>query len=412
MTRREFLRTSAHLVAVSPLLPGAVASAAAAGQRFDTRVAIARCPDYQPATVRAAYARCFDLLGGIGPLVRNKTVTVKINLTGTDFRPIAGRPAHETAMTHYQTAAALAALLFDAGARRVRFVESTNSRWGLETSLGFAEWDVAELRALGRVEFENTRNRGSYPDYARLPVPGGGYLFTHLELNRAYVDTDVMVSLCKLKQHTRTGITLALKNMFGITPNALYGEQAGREDATKGRLNLHDMRRYSHLDIPGLKRDVPWLEATTRVPRIITDLCAARPIDLAIIDGITTMTGGEGWWCAVEGEELGFVQPGVLIAGFNPVTTDAVGTAVMGFDNPRAPRGEGAFKFCDNMLLLAEEAGLGTADLGRIDVRGLTIAQARHAFPELLAARRAVSTPPSATRPAEPVAPVSAGPGS
>ena len=92
-----------------------------------------------------------------------------------------------------------------------------------------------------------------------------------------------------------------------------------------------------------------------------------------MIDGITSMSGGEGPWCQVN--ELKFTRPGVLIVGLNPVSADAVGTAVMGYSNPRARRGEKPFDFCENHLLLAEQAGLGTADLGRIDVRGLPISK-------------------------------------
>ena len=33
----------------------------------------------------------FDLLGGIGSLVKNKTVTIKLNLTGTNFTPVFDR---------------------------------------------------------------------------------------------------------------------------------------------------------------------------------------------------------------------------------------------------------------------------------------------------------------------------------
>jgi uncharacterized protein (DUF362 family) len=115
------------------------------------------------------------------------------------------------------------------------------------------------------------------------------------------------------------------------------------------------------------------------VPRIIADICAARPIDLAIIDGITSMSGGEGPWCG-QVAELKVTTPGVLITGLNAVSADAVGTAVMGYDNPRAARGVKPFGICDNHLLLAEQAGLGTADLSQIDVRGLTIEMARYPY--------------------------------
>jgi hypothetical protein len=35
---------------------------------------------------------------------------------------------------------------------------------------------------------------------------------------------------------------------------------------------------------------------------------------------------------------------------------------------PRAPRGQPPFDWCENHLLLAEQAGLGTADLARIEI--------------------------------------------
>jgi len=35
---------------------------------------------------------------------------------------------------------------------------------------------------------------------------------------------------------------------------------------------------------------------------------------------------------------------------------------------------------CDNHILLAEQAGVGTADLAKIDLRGLTIEQARYPY--------------------------------
>jgi uncharacterized protein (DUF362 family) len=324
-------------------------------------------------------AQCFDLLGGIGGLVKNKTVTVKLNLTGTDFRKYLDRPVGETYMTHYATALALASLLFDAGAKRVRFAESTTSRAPLESTLGFAEWDVRALSALGNVEFENTRNLGKSKSYSHLAVPSGGYMFSAFKFNQAYGETDVMISLAKLKNHVTAGVTLSMKNLFGLTPNALYGSEAGSEDATGGRDPLHNPQGYEKLKLPGLKDGSAPRDATARVPRIVADICGARPIHLAIIDGITSMSGGEGPWCDSLGN-VKFTSPGVLIAGLNPVSTDAIGTAVMGYANPRVSRTARPFDFCDNHILLGEQAGLGTADLSQIDLRGLSLDQARYPY--------------------------------
>ena len=345
-----------------------------AARLAEAKVAIVSCKSYGPE-VKTALKQSFDLLGGIGSLVKNKTVTVKLNLTGTNFSPVFDLPVGESYMTHSSTAMALAALLFESGAKRVRFVESTQSRADLETSISFADWDVNAMRALGKVEFENTRNLGKGARYSRLRVPSGGYVFSSLDLNHCYEDTDVMVSLAKLKQHVTAGVTLSMKNLFGITPNSLYGDQAGSEDATAGRGPLHNKK---NMELPGFKKEITSNDPGYRVPHIVADICAARPIHLAIIDGITSMSGGEGPWCDVA--PLKLTTPGVIITGLNPVSADAVGTAVMGYANPRAARGTHPFEHCDNHLLLAEQAGVGTADLAKIDVRGLSIAKAIYPY--------------------------------
>jgi uncharacterized protein (DUF362 family) len=282
-------------------------------------------------------------------------------------------------MTHPASVSALVSALLGAGARRVRLVESTQSKSELDASLALAGWDVRALAALGKVEFENTRNLGAGKSYAHLPVPAGGYMFSSFDLNQAYADTDVLVSLAKLKNHGAAGVTLSMKNLFGATPNSLYGAEAGREDATDGRDPLHDPTGFDRLHLPGLKAGITSKDQTWRIPRIVADLCGARPIHLAVIDGITAMRGGEGPWCEAIAE-VKVTTPGVLIAGLNPVSTDAVGTAVMGYADPRASRGTKPFEGCDNHLLLAERSGVGIADLGRIDVRGLSVDRARFKY--------------------------------
>src|SRR5205807_10496786 len=163
---------------------------ATARSRADAKVAIVPCVSYRPEEVKPALKKLFDLLGGIGSLVKNKTVTVKLNLTGTNFAQFLNLPTGETYLTHYSTAAALATLLFEAGAKRVRFVESTQSRSNLETTLGFADWDVPALQAMGQIEFENTRNLGRGKSYSHVKVPTGGLMFSNFDLKRAYEETD------------------------------------------------------------------------------------------------------------------------------------------------------------------------------------------------------------------------------
>jgi uncharacterized protein (DUF362 family) len=332
--------------------------------------------------------QAFDLLGGIGPLVRAKTVAVKVNLTGWPFQWIGGRPPGETYVTHGDTALALAQVLSEQGARRIRFVESQGVALPLEQVVAAAGWDIRALRAIAGVELENTRNLGLGAQYARLPVPDGGRLFSYFEVNHSYADADVLVSLCKMKEHaTAAGITLSMKNLFGITPNSLYGSEGAGEDALGYRGPIHGKAEGWVRLLPGEKPGFENEAVGVRVPRTIVDENLARPIHLAIVDGIATIRGGEGWWNA----GVSPIAPGVIVAGFSALSTDAVAATVMGFD-ARAPHSRAPFETRENHLLIAEQAGLGTADVNRIEVRGLRIADVRTPF---RAASRPWEPPPA-----------------
>src|SRR5438552_5874904 len=172
-SRRRFLRTTSILTVGAPFALSTAANIVSGAEPVaksfaDAKVAIASCKTYGAQEIHAAYEQCFDLLGGVGTLVKDKTVTIKINLTGSDFTPFLDRPVGETYMTHEATAQALAAALFKAGAKRIVFVESTQSPLTLEETLGVASWDVKALSALGDVQYENTRNLGTGKSYSHL----------------------------------------------------------------------------------------------------------------------------------------------------------------------------------------------------------------------------------------------------
>jgi uncharacterized protein (DUF362 family) len=344
-------------------------------------VAVARCPSYNE-DLAAALKTMFDQIGGLERLVRNKTVTIKLNLTGSPGLRFEGQALGVTHYTHPKTAAAMAHLLGRAGARRIRFVESCWATAGpLEEYMLDSGWNVRSLQsAAPNVEFENTNALGKGKRYSRLKVPGGGLVFPAYDLNHAYEDTDVFLSMAKLKNHETCGVTLAMKNIFGITPASIYGDDAGsgepNESPGKGRVETcHFGKRQPSKSAPAELDPASSREPGHRMPRITAELAAARPIDISFIEGIETIAGGEGPW--IRG--IRRVRPGVLVLGTNPVCTDAVATAVMGYD-PRAPRGTAPFNGCDNTLLLAESLGVGSADLAKIDVRGVPVEKACFKF--------------------------------
>lgn len=373
MTRRDLMKA----IAAAPL----AAEIARAERSTAAPVAVAKCDSYD-GDLTGTLSTMFDQLGGLGRIVKNKTVTIKVNLTGSPALKFEGKPLGLTHYTHPKMAASMAYLLERSGARRVRFVESAWATSGpLEEYLLDSGWNVRLLFGAAKtVEFENTNALGNGQHYVRMKVPGGGQIFPAFDLNHAYEDTDVFMSMAKLKNHATCGVTLSMKNCFGITPASIYGDDAGvdepNENPGKGRGSVcHFGKRGPSKSAPQELDPNSNRDSGYRMPRIVSDLASTRPIDIALIDGIDTMAGGEGPW--IKGVRS--VKPGVLIAGTNAVNTDTVATAVMGYD-PRADRGTAPFTMCDNTLKLAEALGVGSADLKKIEVRGTPIAGAVFKF--------------------------------
>jgi len=333
----------------------------------------------------------FHKLGGLAALVNNKSVTVKLNLTGSPALRLQGKALGSTHYSHPKQIAALVHLLDKAGAKRIRLTESA---WGtagpLDEYMLDSGWNVRQvLGTSGKVELVNTNGLTWKGKYVKFPVRSRTgakpQIFPSYTLHPVYDETDVFISMAKLKEHANCGVTLASKNIFGITPASIYGDDAGidepNEKPASGRAaTCHAGKRQPSKIADPEVDPTSSRHANDRMPRITAELIAARPIHISIIDGIETMNVGEGPWIKRRNRELPRpISPGVMVVGTNPINTDAVAAAVMGFD-PRAPRGEGAFRDCDNFFLLAEALGVGTANLTNIEVRGEKIEDAIFRF--------------------------------
>src|SRR5262245_38802515 len=99
ISRRELL---AGMLA-TPVAPAILK----AQSRPTAPVAIARCSSYSEDQA-ALLSGLFDQIGGIGRLVKNKTVTVKLNLTGSPGLRFRGLPLGVTHYTHPNQIGALA----------------------------------------------------------------------------------------------------------------------------------------------------------------------------------------------------------------------------------------------------------------------------------------------------------------
>jgi uncharacterized protein (DUF362 family) len=384
LTRRDFLRwaaAAALLPTIRAAEPGS--SASDPGARAPRAVtAIGLCKRYEYPAVRQVLASLFDDLGHVRRLVKNKHVLVKLNLVNASGEDVAGIPLWLTVTVHPVVAQALGSLLVEYGAREVVFSDQLPFR-SLEPD-AFAGYGfvLSEFNRVmdGRARFENTRNRGHFSDYALVKVPGGGELASAWEVNRAYVDTDVRISLGKLKSHVSGGITGAMKNLFGVPPSSLYGDDLEKEpdENAVGYRNkaMHNCSRRPLTSSTTFTGKSVEGDHGFNVPRFIVDLNAAFPIDLAVIDGISAIQTAEGWWL---GSMVSVTRPGLLIAGGNAVCTDAVAAAAMGFD-PNAADRTWPFANGTNYLALARRKGLGENRLSELDVAGVSLERARFEY--------------------------------
>jgi uncharacterized protein (DUF362 family) len=140
-------------------------------------------------------------------------------------------------------------------------------------------------------------------------------------------EADVIIDVPVLKTHVRTGVTCGLKNMKGVLPG-------------KEKKRTHQC---------GLDRGIVDLNRVVR-PAV------------TVVDGVACLQGAHT-------EESDLLPLNLIIAGRDVVAVDAVCATIAGFEINEIFH-----------VKLAEEAGLGTAELNRIEIRGESIDSVRHPF--------------------------------
>jgi uncharacterized protein (DUF362 family) len=281
-------------------------------QRAPSHVAIRRAANYEQDFAALIYEtlREFDLP------VRDKTVLLKPNLVGLD--PLGVMNTHPAIIA----------------ATRETFLR-----------LGAAQVLIGDGPALDRdteAIIESVRLREFAGPLARafvdLNVDDVEHVFfkTHasrlkeLYLPRTAMGVDFLVSMPKLKTHHWAGVTLSLKNMFGIVPGSCYGWP---------------------------KNILHW----AGIDRAILDINAAVRPDFAIVDGIIGMEGNG----PIQGTPKAC---GLLILGDDPVAVDATCCRVMGLI-------PGKVKYLAQAGTL-----LGHVNADKIEQRGESIASVRTTF--------------------------------
>lgn len=116
----------------------------------------------------------------------------------------------------------------------------------------------------------------------------------HLWLPRTVLESDFVVSMPKVKTHHWAGLTLSMKNMFGIVPGTKYGWP---------------------------KNVLHW----KGIHRSILDICATAPIQFVVADGVVAMEGNG----PLHGTHR---HLGKIVLANDPVAADFVCAQLMGLN--------------------------------------------------------------------------------
>lgn len=309
LDRRDFLKASLGGALVTAALgcrpsePPVRWTATAYRKRERSRVAILPASRYDADledVIRRGLAS-FDLS------VRGLRVVLKPNLVEFDPRGVVN--------THPALVAAAIGVFRALGAREVVVAEGPGHRRDTEYLLD-ASGLVDVLRETRATYVDlNTDAVRAVPLASRYTSLGTLYL------PETILGADLLVSMPKLKTHHWAGVTLSLKNMFGIVPGAVYGWP---------------------------KNVLHW----QGIDASILEINAALPVRrFDIVDGIVGMEGN--------GPIQGDARPtGVVVFGDDPVAVDATCARLMRIDPLRVDYLAEATRF------------LGNAELDRIEQRG------------------------------------------
>lgn len=280
-----------------------------------SRVGVAKGKDVAK-TVRQAVSSA----GGLGKLISPESrVLIKPNLS-------VALPARSGVTTDPRVVTALIHLVREAGAKEILVGESA--------VVGFDAgeiFDALKVRSL----FEKAGARVVNLDQdqpVEVKVPRGEVL-KKVKIWRTAYESDVLISVPKMKTHFQTGVTLSLKNL-------------------KGTVTDESKRIIHRIGVPVKKQEEYGLDQG------IVDLNTVISADLAVIDATVSLEG------FVPGPRLvgNPVRMDTLIAGFDSVAVDAVGCRVIGLD-PREVR----------HIRLAYERKLGRMLSEEIEVVGRSV---------------------------------------
>jgi uncharacterized protein (DUF362 family) len=243
-------------------------------QRPPSRVVIRRAANYEQDLSLLIQ----EGLSVFNPPVKDKTVLLKPNMVGLDPLGVIN--------THPAVIAAARECFLRLGAVQVLIGDGPAMDRDTEAIVESVRLrDYAGPLARSFVDL-------NVDDVQRVVLKTHASRLKELYLPKTALGVDFLVSMPKLKTHHWAGVTLSLKNMFGIVPGSCYGWP---------------------------KNVLHW----AGIDRAILDINAAARPDFAIVDGIVGMEGNG----PIQGTPK---DSGILIFGNDPVAVDATCCRVMG----------------------------------------------------------------------------------
>ena len=275
--------------------------------------------DRRPARSRVAIVSALEYSSGLVDILKHGLRLFQLDLRGKSvlLKPnlVEYIPGAEVNTSPVLVGAAADALLA-LGARCVAVGEGPGHQ--RDTYLVLVESGLgAQLRGQ-KIDFIDL-NRD---ELVRVPTRANYTGIDHLWLPRTVLASDFVVSMPKIKTHHWAGVTLSMKNMFGIVPGTKYGWP---------------------------KNVLHW----RGIHRSILDICATVPIHFVITDGIIAMQGNG----PLHGARR---HLGKLVLSDDPVAADSICARLMGFDPARVWHLDRASRFLGNgslkrIDLIAEE---------------------------------------------------------
>jgi uncharacterized protein (DUF362 family) len=275
-----------------------------------TRVALAACASYDADVLGAVRVAWRD---AAMPSLRDARVVIKPNLVDV----VNDLPCY----THPRVTQAMIHLARELGAREIIVAEGVTFRRDPQAILDATGY--SDLLARERVAFVDL----NYDDLVEIPLRGGYTRLKTLFVAKTIHDTDVLISLPKMKTHHWTQVSASVKNLFGIVPGIKYGWP-------KNTLHIQG------------------------IPAFLAELADSLPTRAcALVDGIVGLQG--------DGPIFGSAVPsGVIVAGTDLLAVDATCARLMGFDPAQI-----------DYLDFAAWAGIGTIDARKIEIVGEALAQ-------------------------------------